>query len=74
MTHQFSLQRQPARAVDPSKRGSSLVRRLVRAENDAVKEQVRGWLIAIDDQQLLNFGFTTEEIAALRTPRHAAPV
>jgi uncharacterized protein YjiS (DUF1127 family) len=45
---------------------SSLVRRLVRARNDAVKLRARRWLRAIDDERLLDFGLSQQDIAELR--------
>jgi hypothetical protein len=45
---------------------SSLVRRLVRARNDAVKLRARRWLRAIDDERLLVFGLCEQDIAELR--------
>jgi hypothetical protein len=46
--------------------GSSLVRRLVQAKNDPAKQRIRRWLCAINDERLLNFGLTPEDIALLR--------
>jgi hypothetical protein len=46
--------------------GSSLVRRLVRAKDDPGKQRIRRWLCAINDERLLDFGLTTEDIALLR--------
>jgi hypothetical protein len=45
---------------------SSLVRRLVQAQHDSVKRRARQWLVSMDDQRLLNFGLTAEDIAVLR--------
>jgi hypothetical protein len=45
---------------------SGLVRRLVRARDDAVKLRARQWLAAIDDAKLLAFGLSRQEIADLR--------
>jgi hypothetical protein len=45
---------------------SSLVRRLVRAKDDPGKQRIRRWLSAIDDERLLRFGLTPEDIALLR--------
>jgi hypothetical protein len=45
---------------------SSLVRRLVRARQDAVKQRARQWLTAIDDRRLLEFGLSRQDIADLR--------
>jgi hypothetical protein len=46
--------------------GSSLVRRLVQAKDDPGKQRIRRWLCAINDERLLNFGLTPEDIALLR--------
>jgi hypothetical protein len=46
--------------------GSSLVRRLVRAKDDPAKQRIRAQLSEIDDERLLRFGLTSEDIAALR--------
>jgi hypothetical protein len=48
------------------KASSSLVRRLVLAENDPAKRRIREWLANIDDKRLLDFGFTSSDIAVLR--------
>jgi hypothetical protein len=53
----------PARCQEA---GSSLVRRLVRAKDDPAKQRIRRWLGAINDERLLNFGLTPEDIALLR--------
>jgi hypothetical protein len=47
---------------------SSLVRRLVHVQNDPAKERLREWLRGIDDERLLGFGLTPEDIAVLRQP------
>jgi hypothetical protein len=54
-----------ARAGSPNVK-SSLVRRLVAAENDPAKQRIRAWLADLDDEHLLGFGLTWDEIAALR--------
>jgi hypothetical protein len=46
--------------------GSSLVRRLVQAKDDPAKQRIRRWLVDIDDERLLDFGLTPEDIALLR--------
>jgi hypothetical protein len=46
--------------------GSSLVRRLVLAKADPAKQRIRAGLSEIDDARLLDLGFTSEDIAALR--------
>lgn len=45
---------------------SALVRRLVQARDDPVKERVLGWLADIDDARLQEVGFTRRDIAILR--------
>jgi hypothetical protein len=56
--------------IDSSNGGSSLVRRLVGARDDPAKQRIRVWLSEIDDEKLLNFGLTVEDIAMLRGPTH----
>jgi hypothetical protein len=48
---------------------SSLVRRLIRAKDDPAKRRIREWLSAIDDEHLLRFGLTLEDIAIFRGHR-----
>jgi hypothetical protein len=48
---------------------SRLVRRLVRAKDDPAKQRIRRWLSDIDDERLLSFGLTPEDIALLRGSR-----
>jgi hypothetical protein len=45
---------------------SSLVRRLVAAENDPAKRRIRAWLTELDDERLSGLGLTSEDIAILR--------
>ena len=45
---------------------SSLVRRLLQARDDPAKQRIRRWLSDINDERLLNFGLTPEDIALLR--------
>jgi hypothetical protein len=45
---------------------SSLVRRLVQAKDDPAKQRIRRWLSDINDERLLSFGLTPEDIARLR--------
>jgi hypothetical protein len=52
-----------------SKAKSSLVRRLIAAENDPAKLRIRAWLIALDDERLSGLGLTSEDIAILRGAR-----
>jgi hypothetical protein len=66
MTIQFSRKDATTPPARSTKAGSSLVRRLVQARDDPAKERIRGWLRDIDDERLLNFGLTREDIAILR--------
>ena len=50
---------------------SSLVRRLVQAQDDPAKQRIRRWLSKINNEQLLSFGLTPEDIARLRGSRSA---
>jgi hypothetical protein len=50
---------------------SSLVRRLVQAQDDPAKQRIRRWLSKIDNERLLSFGLTPEDIALLRGSRSA---
>jgi hypothetical protein len=43
-----------------------LVRRLVQARDDPAKQRIRRWLSDINDERLLSFGLTQEDIALLR--------
>ena len=54
------------RDAKPRKVGSSLVRRLVQAQDDPAKRRIRAWLKDLDDSQLLSLGLTSEDIAILR--------
>jgi len=45
---------------------SSLVRRLVQARDDQAKQRRRRWLSDINDERLLSFGLTPEDIVLLR--------
>jgi hypothetical protein len=65
MTMQFSRLDLAARQARP-RAGSSLVRRLVWAQNDPAKERIHGWLKAMDDERLLDFGLSRDDIALLR--------
>jgi len=55
-----------ARPAKHRKVGSSLVRRLVQAQDDPGKHRIREWLRDLDDEQLLSLGLTFEDIAVLR--------
>jgi hypothetical protein len=46
---------------------SSLVRRLVQAQDDPAKRRIRAWLCDLNDEQLSNLNLTSEDIAALRS-------
>jgi hypothetical protein len=48
---------------------SSLVRRLVQANDDPAKQRIRRRLSDIDDERLLSFGLTPEDIVPLRGSR-----
>ena len=65
MTMQFARLDIAARQARP-RAGSSLVRRLVWAQNDPAKERIRSWLRDMDDERLLRFGLTHDDIALLR--------
>jgi uncharacterized protein YjiS (DUF1127 family) len=67
MTIQFSQQGMYAYPVRFAEAGSSLVRRLVEAREDAAKQRVRAWLSTLDDEQLSGLGLTPEDIAILRS-------
>ena len=60
---QRSIAKRPARCL---KARSSLVRRLVQAKDDPAKQRIRRWLSDINDERLLSFGLTPEDIALLR--------
>jgi hypothetical protein len=50
---------------------SSLVRRLVQAQHGPAKQRIRRWLSKINNERLLSFGLTPEDIALLRGSRSA---
>ena len=54
------------RPIADRKVKSRLVRRLVQASDDPVKQRVRRLLVDIDDERLLRFGLTPDDIVALR--------
>ena len=60
---QQSIAKRPARC---RKAWSSLVRRVVQAQDDPAKQRIRRWLSEISDERLLGFGLTPEDIALLR--------
>jgi hypothetical protein len=45
---------------------SSLVRRLVQAQDDPAKQRIRAWLRENDEQLSSSLGLTPEDIAVLR--------
>jgi hypothetical protein len=45
---------------------SSLVRRLINAQNDPAKYRIREWLKKADDERLSEFGLTPSDIGLLR--------
>jgi superfamily I DNA and RNA helicase len=60
------------RPIAYRKAKSGLVRRLVQASDDQAKQRIRRLLVDIDDQRLLGFGLTPDDIAVLRaTPESA---
>jgi hypothetical protein len=61
-----SIAKRPARC---RKARSSLVRRLAQAKDDPAKQRIRRWLSDINDERLLSFGLTPEDIALLRGTR-----
>src|SRR6202048_5162111 len=60
---QQGIAKRPARS---RKARSSLVRSLVQARNDPAKQRIRRWLSDINDERLLSFGLTPEDIVLLR--------
>jgi hypothetical protein len=73
MNIQTSWRGMTARPAKPQKVGSSLVRRLVEAQDDPAKRRIRGWLSDLDDSQLLSLGLTSADIAVLRYTQPAGP-
>ena len=66
MTFQYSRRDIAERPGNRLEAGSSLVRRLVQAKDDPAKERLRMWLSAIEDERLLGFGLTPDDISVLR--------
>jgi uncharacterized protein YjiS (DUF1127 family) len=66
MNFQFLQRGMTARPAQHLKARSSLVRRLVQAQDDPGKQRIRAWLRELDDEQLSNLGLTAEDIHALR--------
>ena len=69
MTIQFSRQGMAAIPTTAPVAKSSFVRRLLKARDDAAKRRVRAWILEIDDDRLVGFGLTPEDIALLRGRR-----
>jgi hypothetical protein len=65
-TIQFRKQVTTPMAVVVPKAKSSLVRRLVAAQNDPAKRRIRIWLADLDDLKLSQLGLTSDDIAILR--------
>jgi hypothetical protein len=63
---QQKIKRGPARG---RRARSSLVRRLFQANDDPAKQRIRRWLSDIDDERLLSFGLTPEDIVLLHGSR-----
>jgi hypothetical protein len=66
MAMERSKQSVAVRSPKCRKAQSSLVRRLLQASDDPAKQRIRRWLSDINDQQLLIFGLTADDIAVLR--------
>ena len=60
MTIQFSRQGMAAPPARCLKAKSSLVRRLIQAQDDPGKQRIRAWLRELDDEQLSSIGLTPE--------------
>ena len=60
MTIQFSWQGMAAPPARCLKAKSSLVRRLIQAQDDPGKQRIRAWLRELDDEQLSSIGLTPE--------------
>ena len=66
MSREYSGTEIASRSAIRLKAGSALVRRLARADDDPGKQRVREWLLAIDDERLISFGLSPDDIAILR--------
>ena len=66
---EHSSQNGAARPATRQKARSGLVHRLVKAKDDPAKQRIRHWLSDINDERLLSFGLTPEDIALLRGSR-----
>jgi hypothetical protein len=53
--------------------GSSLVRRLVAAENDPAKRRIHAWLANLGDERLSRLGLTSRDIVILRGTQEPHP-
>jgi uncharacterized protein YjiS (DUF1127 family) len=64
----IAFSQQGLAALSPAlpKAKSSLVRRLVAAENDPAKRRIRAWLANLDDERLSSLGLTPQDIVILR--------
>ena len=62
----FSQQGRDARPPALPAARSSLVRRLVAAENDSAKQRIRAWLANLADERLSGLGLTPQDILILR--------
>jgi hypothetical protein len=68
----FSWRGMTARPASNLKVRSSLVRRLVQAQDDPAKRRIRAWLCDLNDEQLSSLGCTSQDIAVLRGVATAA--
>jgi hypothetical protein len=68
----FSWRGMTARPASDLKVRSSLVRRLVQAQDDPAKRRIRAWLCDLNDEQLSSLGCTSQDIAVLRGVATAA--
>ena len=66
MIMKYSQQSIALRPIADRKVKSRLVRRLAQASDDPAKQRVRRLLVDIDDERLLRFGLTPDDIVALR--------
>ena len=66
MNMQYLRRGMTARSVTHRKVGSSLVRRLVQAQDDPGKRRIRAWLRDLNDEQVSRLGLTSDDIAVLR--------
>jgi hypothetical protein len=66
MTVQFPRRGFVARPAGRLIAQSSLVRRLVQAQDDPAKQRIRAWLRDLDDRQLSDLGLVADDIAVLR--------